>query len=1489
MSDLEINYDLRPYIPDIYINDNIYNSFDCVNNNNNIGINSTIFIFNINEDLQSPYNDPLYLLFGVKKENFTYEFPSLNFDYLDNQNNIQPSIPLYEINNNLKFLLESIGYNVLEIKLDEFQYQELFITKSSTEVKNKNIYLYFNLKNPPEITNYNNYASSVYYENKYWNIIIYPFVKINTYIQSDVFRDLSIIKTTISNKVFLDTINFDDRENIKYYEKIDYKYFENIDYTLSYKSKIETLKNYSLYIKNYTEYINTQKDKIILNFNLNEISKLNYPTTQYNQKNINTYTNLYLNNKHINNYKCYSSNQNKYSFSSDNKISNLNFVNTEIKNYSCYNYDSVCNSTNYQQFVNFFVNGYYDYSDIIIGNNNSLTKINIELYKIFLFINPKIIDKNYLLDKINTRITPLFKDSNNFQFGTNNKKLNLYIVGNIKPTNLYYLNKFKIEFEFSNEHDNSSYTVFNYIIILGIVFYDSNKLSILNTNSTYENNELSYINYSIQENYISLSPTVFNFNKTLKIYGNMIDINITNIKKFIYNLDYTFISKYKSSNNFLQFINFYSLIPNYKTENNIFNMNNKNQLNVILVKINNFIRNFININDNINNFRTIGTPYKTYLNYSILYDENIIKNNFIKYNGTCYCNYDYKSVDCNNENDGDSNIYIEYVSYFPKIEEIYLGLDKNFIGKYSYYLSSNLNMDSEFIILPAGKYVKFNYINYIANYPTVQDENFVKSVKNLFNMVNYNFSLWIMIPFNINLDDNFYCSNPKYYWTNQYSANIGDNHSKLYLVLNDKHGNPYTFYGEYNNNTKLYDGIIYGIQLFNNTNFLSENLKLYLKMNLYYNKYINFTQLIFLSEFYEDYSDKNNMLWNINDSYLKLHNLNHFKDILMYDYKRFKNCNDMITIKSYIDQLNYVKLENLYQYKVQLNNLRYNVKIYIWISNLIKTTILLKKCYNYCEIIRTNIMMNYNKNDLLITIVKYNISIISNLYQVNYDLDIYSGTLLTEVYAYLSKIYLINDKHSLEDIFEYQNLIIYIINYSRNKINVIINLLNNELKNENNLFYNLYTQIYSVISFELINSWFSEEINNDIENFIHNTDITIFNNYYIGIEKKALLLQQVNAYLKIIMLNITKIDELMNLAKLMGDDTINNFLQPNLNLKVVKNTYIYNTECYLNCSNVPVFNIINFLKDMKELIIKLSIEINNPNYLNYKKAIQQGVLTFIDNTIQYFKEIINEIIYIYKYERNIPGFSINIYNTEEIGKFYIILTEFDRNYNSLFNIIFDNQINTFNEYTNLKNSFNNLSISCQEYLLFVRIWNDFMNTNLNIFTNAYVNEDLYKIIKTDTFYDFMVKTIQNFQNTIIKKNPNLLLIYLETITLKYVNNINNSFIYYVLNEINSMISGLKEEINTGIPTTIPNIMFASYYIIPYEDLLLFKGIFLPASFNFFEKSLVVIQNVDELNATIFQSYYDNPDVNTVYVNALGYTYLSTPFKYVNINNDIINA
>jgi hypothetical protein len=82
MNNFIVNYDIRPYLPDIFINGNIYNSCDNINNNTNVPINTTIVIINLkDEQLNSIYNEPNYMLYGKKTSTNPYLYPSLYFLY----------------------------------------------------------------------------------------------------------------------------------------------------------------------------------------------------------------------------------------------------------------------------------------------------------------------------------------------------------------------------------------------------------------------------------------------------------------------------------------------------------------------------------------------------------------------------------------------------------------------------------------------------------------------------------------------------------------------------------------------------------------------------------------------------------------------------------------------------------------------------------------------------------------------------------------------------------------------------------------------------------------------------------------------------------------------------------------------------------------------------------------------------------------------------------------------------------------------------------------------------------------------------------------------------------------------------------------------------------------------------------------------------------------------------------------------------------------
>jgi hypothetical protein len=1472
--DFKINYDLRPYLPDIFIKSNIYNSNDLINNNTTIDINTMIFIININRPLNSQYNDPNYMLFGIKNPLAIedYKFPSINFFNQINTNLLtEQSFEIIsttnQINDESKQILNNIGYNLLNINQDEFQYSVLYTKENITSFRYKIIYFYFNLiKYESNFVNYNKYGSSIYYDEKIYNVLIYPFYdnELINYEQTQIKYYIGESQTQTTTKKSIKNIDFDNREIIKYYEKIDYKYFENTYFTMDEKTNIETLKNYSLNIKNYVEFIeNTHsKDDQIINISLNEISKMFYYSTDYNLKNQNTYTQVYLNNQHLNNNNSLSNQVNRYSYTMDKKMSNINKYDIDSKNYSSYYYTTnTFEPTLYQQTNNYNVNFYYN-----INESNSdiqMTKLNIFLYKILVFINPKIIDLNYLLENVSTSIIPLFDESNSLNFGKDNEKIELYIIGDIIQTKIYYINKYKIIFEFTDELD----TKFSFIIILNIVFYNKSYFTILEIDKTY-NTPLAFVNCTILEESLSLLPVIYSIyeksqNDKIFFYNTLNDyINGNNLKNYYWNINYSGDDTLKTSSEIISMYNFYEVIPNIitnlKTENDEYY---NNVLNVLKNKLNNYIINFINVERNYFTYTHNIDNIKKYINFVSLYDETIITQ--------------------------DTNIkYIEYFDYFPKISENYLYIEKNYIGKYYQvlvYPYNNIN-NSSFEILPSGKYIKFNFINYSSKeYPFPITEEFIKSIKSTEIISKYYYSLFIMLPLNINQDDEFQCTcDEKFINPTTYSMGIGGNSTAMYLVLTDFNGIPYRFYSD----DDLENGIIFGIKLYNYTNFISEYLKLQVIPNMYMNQYMNLNEFMIFIENFNNYSDINNMLWDINKTYLHIHNFNSLNNIILYDYKRFKSNQDINLVKEQYDKFNYKTLQILYENKVQLNYLRYDIKILIYISNLYKIIKLTKKLFSYYEVVKINIMFRHFDNTYLINIIKYNSREIANLLEINYNLAITSGNFETKIYEVISKMCIIDFDITLEDINNFQSFCLYIVNYSINKIPSIMDLIDSNISEINNTYYNLYNQIFEQIIIEKINYLVEEQVIYDIDNLINNANINILDSifYNFDVIKKKLLLNQIGAYLKLIAFNSTKIDELFNLAKLMADNEINPALPINLDSKVVKNYYIYNTTCYTTNTNIPIFKIVNFLNDTIIYIEKQSDTNNNDNYEIFQKSISQGIITFITNTIYYFKEIIYKIVGIYIYLKNLPGIGINIYDSTEIGNFYYVLNLFRNNYLEFFQILFDNKIDVFYEYKNLEIMFNNLLYSCEEFLLYICLKKDFTNAEILFLSeNIFINEDLYKIIKTDEFYNFLVKTIENFDSLIIYKNCQTTILYLEKIKSILLNNFMDFLNLKMINVIDEILLKLQENIFLGIQTN-DYLNFYSYYIIPYQDLLMLKGSFNWASFNFQQSVIDVIKNVNTLNISIYTTYYENPEITDFYKQALNYTYIESPYKYININD-----
>lgn len=1502
MKNFKINYDFRPYIPDLDIKTNIYNTSDSINNNTNVDINTMIFIININEPIESIYNDPKYILFGDKKLFHEYKYPSLNF--FSSQEDLSTNIETLEYNiiyqtNKLTAetsdILSKIGFDLLNIEQTQFVYMVLEIRENITNIKYTVLYFYFNLKNYgiSNEVNYNYYNSTIYYNDKTHNILIYPYYNYDQsthYVQTPVKKCASIDKNHQTNK-FIKSIDFNNKELIKYFEKIDYKYFENTEYSMNNESNMETLISYSNNIKNYVEFIDDNflnDDFKTINIGLNEITKMFFYSVNYNLKNENTYTIRKLNNKHLNNYNSYSNQNNVYSYSMDKKISNLNHININSKKYSSYYYSTNTNSsTLYQQIINYRINFYYN-----LSNENRIwqvNKLNFLLHKIFVYINPKIIDLNYLLSNVRTSISPIFDGSNDLKFGTGNDKLQLYIVGDIKKTNIYYIDNYKISFKFDADDGNN----FSYVIILSMSFSNNDFFTILDTDQT-SNTPLVYTNFTTIEESVSLSPSIYcvetndknidnsiinsiefenNFYNTISSFKND-----NNVKNYYYNINYSNKDDINSSNNIVSMYNFYDMIPNLIINNKL-NSNQtdffNNTINLLKTKVNYFIKNIVYIQNNYAIYTHYKNTIKKYINYTGLFDENITMNE-------------------------KKNRYVEYFDYFPKITEKYIKITENYVGKYSQvllYPYDNKNISS-FEVIPSGKYIKFNYTNYMSLvYPDVVDEQFVKSIKTIEDIFKYNFSLLILLAYNLNEDDDFYCQNENDFLSSNYSMGIGGNKSLIYLVLTDKNNTPFDFYGsnEDGSDTKT-KGVIYGIKLFDYQNYLSDNLKLNLIPNIFMNKYINLNEFMIIFENISNYTDANNMLWDINNTNFNLHNFKSLKEIVLYDFKRFKSNYDLDQIYKQYSKFSYKKLSIIYENKKELNNIRYCIKILIYLSNLYKILKLIQKIIVYYKITSIKIIYGDFNNDYLIKIIGYNLGIISNLFQINYNLCISSGIFEKKIYDYISEMYGANSNLNLEIINNFQTYCEYIINYSMFKIPTIINFIIVNVSKIENLYQNIYFQIFKQVIYEDINYLLGELLIKDVDSITSNIDPNMFNNILINknnIENK-IFSDLINSCLKCVVFNYTKIYELFNLAKLMANKQINDLLPENLDNSVIKNYYMYNTTCYKIKTNVPKFDIVNFLYDTIELVEKLSIPSNNVEYENYQKSISQGILVYANNTINYFKNIINTIVKIYTGSVELNGSSgsnnlntnndFDINDPNKIGYFYDLLTLFEKNYLSFFDVLFKNKIDKFYEYKELKKSLENLYQSSLEFLLYVELKNDFLNLK-SLSTNGFLfnlNDDLLKLIKIDSLNEFIIKTLNNVDDLIIKKNP----LTTHTYTNKIINHMKKNTFYYnnksTIEIINQLIFELKNNIINKTTNDIDIIKYGSYYVIPYEDLLLFKESFDWYSFNFNPKIIELVKTINNLNLNIFEFYYNNKEINDFYKQMLNYTYLKCPFTYINL-------
>ena len=1523
MSNLNIKVDLSPYLPDTYLKHDIYKSLDKVDYTSYISINTTIFIFNIkcSQDEYKYYNDPEYLLYGIKKTqdsspniDFDYQVPStFFFNYKDSniENLLKPYVELENeniINPILIDLLNKIGYdvNLLEYVYGSspnlilnFTYKELECYDSITDTKKRIIYLFFNIKNLEEI-NYNNYNSTVYYQKKYYNIFIYPFIFTNEKILS-LNRNNNLFynkNNYISKSInYIDLVDFDDKDLIKYFEKIDYKYMERRKNYLSTSNKLDLLINLSKNYKLYEDFFTiSQNNKSIIISN-NEISKTYYANLDYENKNLNSYTLSILNNNYVNNYLSYSGKEKQYSFTIDGKISYVKrLLELNKFKYSPYNCSILNIPSIYQMSKNYYINTYINlnYKNIVeLSNelsNELLLETNTYLYKTLIAINPNLINLLYLISPdVKLSIHSLFQDCNQLNFGSSINKINLFFENTIKTSETFYVDKYKIIFNFKINDSEVSY-----VIILGICFYNGKNLNVTNTSITRNTDDLAYILFTNQDNSVSLCPQLYNLNELVKVYEDNDVINLYEIKNFKMLIDYNNLGEqfnYKDSlfNSFYTFIPFIQpIIVDYIQKTNNINgsiiLSNPNPItnlfDINITKINNYIKNLINLSENIIE----------------LVDNDLI----LTFMNTL--NYDF-----NLELYGKKYVY--NYGYFPEVQlNSFL---PNTINKYKLF-NDIPETKNTLVSLPAGNYKVLKYKNFFPKYlfetTTKDNDLLILTINTINKFLNLDFLLFIKLPNNYVIDDKFIVdlnSSDKEYYLDRtnYSCNIGPSETQIFLVVSKKNGDPYVNSENIINGLELFSfyNQAYGINIPDN--------KYKIRLNLFFCTYLNFYQMILLSTVFTIYSENRNSLLDIDNSKLLLHNRVLLKDIVYYDFIRFNYLGeeDLKIVKQQYDTYNSKITDILYDSKYYANLIKINITRLVFIANTNKIIIYLKKAYYYLK----NYLLIEEKNIMYIQLINWIGQVCLNITQINYSL----GTTFsinndyTQNYLILLKnITLLTSFESINDLIKNTEYIIYffqekIILTSKqiiNDYNIIIDTpnINIDVKDE-------FIKIHDFLFKYELNILIIDQLSIKINNLLTSDIIQTVSIKYTNIDdiEIRLLINIVINFLHLVSLNSKKIDELINTVRIIYEDKTVDTLFTDLNNNVVKNMFLYNTD-YYNSLKIKNFNIDKFLNDYI-ICIKYFANPNNSSqtsHLYYLKSINENIINYINNTIKYLNLINIQIIGIYKYIYDIDiGIisKVDITKSDNIANMYYLLTVFKENYFNMNKIINENKINIFQEFNLVIDFFNEYIISIIDFLFYIEIklyFSKLSTFNENLFL------DILKILEISEFYTLINEIIQfinqiSLGNTTIinefitnaydsnnfeLKNPIEELAELKSIISNY--NYQNKNIYSILKKyiLNSYIVTNKIQNFDGL---ILNITYQGQEIIIIRDYNILYYNLSNSSFNFDLYLISIVKNSIDYQISILDYYYESDESNNLfYKQLINYNYLYIGYIVNNTNN-----
>jgi hypothetical protein len=1145
--------DTVPYIPDIYSNSNIYKQKDNITEINSISADKVVFIIALSSDNINnvsnilKYNDPDYMLYGTQAENVIYNLPSINYfdkGLIDQKNYDINSYSLGDTTIGYD-ILELVGYDKLKIlpinsinsnylSSQIYFYQELTCYDFNQNVSTQIIFYFFLYPynspypdNPqfPNIVNYNYFKNIIYYKNNYLNIYIYPFT--NPFDIPSIpyphfkYRPQTVL-TTNSNIITFNTLNFSNLELVNFNEKISFKYFEKPT-TLN---NLEVLNYFSKNILSFDDfYLNNSKNIIDTIFiSLNELSTTSI-TNVINSSNINKLTLLEINYNKVNKSYTNLPIQNSYSMNSKFSYINNKYFNND-KTYTEFNY-SYDDNLNTRVSINYNINSYIDIniSDNFDWRSELYIIPNNYIRKILLLINPQLCNyKNYeyclLLENLISNNNPVFLDSD--------FKLVINSFSDIKFTNSYYIDRYKLIFIFSADENDPS-KKFYYYIYLNLAYYNSNNINIINIFNTSDESffsGLSNINTSYISNNYKLAPSIFNSGNNINIYEDIIDIS-SSIINYSYLIDYTKFTTNLNANNInsIAITNFYfllsNIIPNVIYKNNNTEHIVSNIMDVLYKEINLFNTNIVVLNNNLYKIKYNNYYVNTVFNISLVIDSNI-SSKYINY-------YNYQNIT--------NNIDLSYIDN-NSLVIIYDFLPYGYYKQFNYHTAFPIyNLDTQSSTNDTkvingcniNLITSNNYSLFIKTYPFVEYDDY------LFKIINENLDYY-----------NFYLNYPNF-------NNIKTN---FYIAMNNSFDKPYI----------LLNNIIPVVKLFNITT--SESGKLFNfsnQFNLLINQYYNFFNMNLSTFLYNPKSINGTLIPDINNFNLNPHINKNIPDILYYDNLRFKS--DDVFKNIDLQLINDIqKINNL------INKYNSCLTDIITLNYLFTIFILIKKIFYFTEIMQIT-SLSYNQENIK-KFANINIPLYSDL-QTLYDMISLNFIKIVSIfYTQNTNINIILDTVYIENIYNlllsnpinFESLIPLIIQFilyiEKNIINILKKL--RDIIIENNNIINEFITPFSLPNFNDFNDYIDKYINTYV--LYISLEQNILSNKLI--DSDNILVYKTAVYLY----NINNIYNIVDFAIIFGNniDKVNQ-------LNLIKFNYIFYTD-YLISLNNKYYSIIQKLE-----------------------------------------------------------------------------------------------------------------------------------------------------------------------------------------------------------------------------------------------------------------------------------------------------------------------